>query len=133
VTVYVDTNIVIYFIEQNPAWFAKVIARFARLRAAKDQLALGDLTRAECLVGPFRSGDTAVEASYRAFFGDPEIQVLPVTAPICERAAHIRAVQNFRMIDALHLATALEHGCGLFLTNDVRLARCTAISVEVLT
>ena len=32
-----------------------------------------------------------------------------------------------------HLAAAIESGCDLFLTNDHRLARCTDLSVELLT
>lgn len=118
--------------EQNPAWVSKVIARLTRLRAANDRLAVGDLTWAECLVGPFMSGDTTVEASYRAFFADPEIQVLPMTAAICERAAHIRAAHKFELVDSLHLATATEHGCGLFLTSDAKLKTCRDILVEIL-
>ena len=93
--VYLDTNCVIYFVERNPAWVPKVIARLTRFRAANHRLAVGDLTWAECLVGPFTSGDAAVEASYRAFFTDPDIQVLPMTAAICERAARIRAAHKF--------------------------------------
>ena len=131
--VYLDTNIVIYFVEQTPSWLSKVVARFARFRAASDRLVIGDLTWAECLVGPFLSGDAVVEASYRTFFTDPDIQVLPLTTAICERAARIRATHKFELVDSLHLATAVEHGCSLFLTNDAQLKRCTAISVEVLT
>ncbi len=130
--VYLDTNCVIYFVEQNPSWFSKVIARFARFRAANDRLVVGDLTRAECLVGPFMTGDLALAASYRTFFDDPDIQVLSMSAAICERAARTRATYKFELVDSLHLATAAEHACGLFLTNDARLARCTDISVEVL-
>ncbi len=130
--VYLDTNCVIYFVERNPPWFSKVIAHFARFRAANDQLVVGDLTRAECLVGPFMTGDSALEASYRTFFTDPDIQVLPISASICERAAHARATYRFELVDSLHLATAVEHACGLFLTNDARLARFTDVPVEVL-
>jgi predicted nucleic acid-binding protein len=130
--VYLDTNCVIFFVEQVPPWLSKIIARFARFRAANDQLVVGDLTRAECLVGPFTTGDTTVEASYRTFFADPDIQVLPMSAVICERAARIRATHRLELVDSLHLATAAEHGCGLFLTSDAKLARCTDISVEVL-
>ena len=32
-----------------------------------------------------------------------------------------------------HLATAVEHGCGLFLTNDAQLRSFPDIPVEVLT
>jgi predicted nucleic acid-binding protein len=93
---------------------------------------VGDLTWAECLVGPFKNADAILEASYRAFFADPDIKVLPMTTVVCERAARIRAIHQFELVDSLHLATAVEHGCGLFLTYDARLARCTDILVEVL-
>jgi predicted nucleic acid-binding protein len=132
VIVYLDTNCVIYFVERNPTWGSKVIARMMSFRAAKDELAVGDLTRAECLVGPFKAADTALEARYRTFFSDPDIRVLSLTAAICERAARIRATHKFELVDSLHLATAAEHGCGLFLTNDAKLAACTDITVELL-
>lgn len=63
--VYFDTNCIIYFLENNPAWFAKVVARVGVLRTAGDELTVGDLARAECLVGPFKSGDAGLEARYR--------------------------------------------------------------------
>jgi predicted nucleic acid-binding protein len=132
VIVYLDTNCVIYFVERNPTWSPKIVARIAQLRTAKDELAVGDLTRAECLVGPFKNADATLEASYRAFFSDPDIKVLAMTAATCERAARFRAKYRFELVDALHLATAVEHGCGLFLTNDAQLARCTDIVVEIL-
>jgi len=130
--VYLDANCVIYFVERNPVWWPLITARIAALRAAGDELAVSDLTRTECLVGPLRSGDATILASYQAFFSDPAIRVLPLTAPVCERAAHVRATYGLKLPDALHLAAAIEHGCGLFLTNDAQLARCTDIPVEVL-
>jgi predicted nucleic acid-binding protein len=133
VKVYLDTNSIIYLVENNPTWLPKVVARITALRAAGDELAVGDLARAECLVGPFKAGDTGLEARYRAFFGDPDVGVLGMTVAVCERAARLRAVYPFKLPDALHLATAIEHGCGVFLTNDAKLARCTDITVEVLT
>jgi predicted nucleic acid-binding protein len=106
---------------------------YLALRASGDVLAVGDLARAKCLVGPFKSGDAGLEARYRAFFSDPDVAVLGMTVPVYERAARLRAVYPFKLPDALHLATAIEHGCGVFLTNDAKLARCTEIPVEVLT
>lgn len=131
--VYLDANAVIYFVEQNPVWWPKITARVAALRVAGHGLAVSDLTRTECLVGPFTSGDATALASYQAFFSDPAVRVLPLTAAVCERAARIRAAHRFKLPDALHLAAALEHGCGLFLTNDAQLARFPDITVEVLT
>jgi predicted nucleic acid-binding protein len=131
--VYLDANCVIYFVEQNPTWWPVVSARLAALRGAGDELAVSDLPRTECLVGPFISGNPTTLASYQAFFSDPAIRVFPLTVAVCERAARIRATHRLKVPDALHLAAAIEHGCGRFLTNDIQLARCTDIPVEVLT
>jgi uncharacterized protein len=130
--IYLDTNIVIYLVERNLTWFSRVTARLTLLRASGDRMAVGDLTRAECLVGPFISGNISVENAYKGFFGDPDVDVLPITAAACERAARIRAGFGFDLADALHLATAIEHGCGAFLTNDARLTRCKEIAVELI-
>jgi predicted nucleic acid-binding protein len=50
-------------------------------------------------------------------------------------AARLRAasVFNLKVPDCLHLAAAVEHGCGLFLTHDAPLKQCKDIPVEVLT
>lgn len=131
--VYLDANIVIYLVEKDPTWGPKVVARLAALRTAGDELAISDTHRLECLVGAFVLGDSALAADYAAFFADPDVKVLPLTGPVCERAARLRASQNFKPLDAIHLAAAVEHGCGLFLTNDGKLGRCQDITVEVLT
>jgi uncharacterized protein len=130
--VYLDTNCVIYFVELNPTWWPKVTTKLAGLRAAGHELAVSDLTRAKCLVGPYVSGDATVLASYQAFFADPAIKVLLLTKAVCERAARLRADYRFKLPDALHLAAAIAHGCGLFLTSDAKLAKCKDIIVEVL-
>ncbi|MCS7080213.1 MAG: PIN domain-containing protein [Chloracidobacterium sp.] len=39
---------------------------------------------------------------------------------------------GIKLPDALHLATAIEHGCGSFVTADAQLAVCKEVDVEVL-
>jgi predicted nucleic acid-binding protein len=131
--VCLDTNIVIYLIEANPVWTPKATARLSALLVAGDEIAVCDAARLECLVKPLARGDTAEEASYRAFFGNPPVRMLPVTSATWDHAARLAATYRLKAMDSVHLATAIEHGCGLFLTNDAQLARCTAITVEVLT
>jgi predicted nucleic acid-binding protein len=132
--VCLDTNCVIYLVEKNPVWEPKVTARLTAARVAGDQLAVCDLARAECLIGPLAKADIALLADYQRFFASPVVQMLPLTPMVCERAAQVRvaSAMQFKLPDALHLAAAIEHGCGLFLTNDAKLVRCTAITVEVL-
>jgi predicted nucleic acid-binding protein len=118
-TVYLDTNCVIYLVEQNPVWGPKVVNRLAALRQAGDAIATSDLSRTECLAHPFSTGDAALVADYLAFFGGPQVQRLPLTAAVCERAAQIRAASAFKLKvpDCLHLAAAVAHRCGLFLSS----------------
>jgi predicted nucleic acid-binding protein len=130
--VCLDANIVIYLVETNPVWTPKADARVATLRASGDLVAVCDAARLECLLRPLTVGDAAAEAAFRAFFGSPLVRMLPVTTATWESAARLGATFNFKALDSLHLATAIEQGCDLFLTADARLARCTAIPVEVL-
>lgn len=130
--VCLDTNIVVYLIETDAVWTPKADARLAALHAAGDEVAVCDAALLECLIGPLASGDVATEAAFRAYFAGPLVRRLPVSPATWEHAARIGATFNFKPMDSLHLATAIEHGCGLFLTADGRLGRCTAIPVEVL-
>jgi uncharacterized protein len=129
---FLDASIVIYFVEQPLVWGPKASARLAELRAAGELFAATELVRMECLVGPIKTGDAALVAEFMAFFAAPDVTVLPITTAVAHRAAMIRATYRFRPMDSLHLASAAEHGCGLFLTNDVQLKRFPDIPVEVL-
>jgi predicted nucleic acid-binding protein len=131
--VCLDANIVIYLVERNPIWEPRAAARVQAARAAGDRIAVSDAARLECLVGAILSPNPALPGQYAAYFADPGIEMLPVTVAVWERAASVRAVHGFQALDAIHLATAVEHGCGLFLTNDARLARFADVPVEVLT
>jgi predicted nucleic acid-binding protein len=135
VIVCLDTNIVIYYVEQNPVWAPKVDARLKALLAAGDTLAVCDLARAECMIGPLKSGDAVVLADYQRFFANPAVKMLPLMVVVCERAAQVRVAtaMKLELPDCLHLDAAIANGCGLFLTNDAQLSRCTDITVEILT
>jgi predicted nucleic acid-binding protein len=130
--VFLDASVVIYFIEQPPHWGPVATARITALLAGGEQLAVSDLVRMECQVGPRKSGDAVLLAKFTTFFTSPDVQVFPISGPVCDRAAAIRATHGFKPLDALHLAAAVEHGCTLFLTNDARLARFPDINVAVL-
>ena len=130
--VYLNANFVIYFIEMNPVWGPKVTAHLTVLLANGDQIAISDLTRLECQVGPLMTGNTVLLSKFTTFFQSPDVRVVPLTAAVCDRAAALRAKYRFKMPDAMHLAAAIEHGCSRFLTNDVKLTTCTEITVEVL-
>lgn len=133
--VCLDANCVIYLVEGDATWGPKITAKVAALTNGGHEIAVSDLSRTECLAAPFAAGDAAIIADYQTFFASPTVRLLPLTAMVCERAARIRAASHFRLRvpDCLHLAAAIEHGCGSFLTNDRQLMICTEILVEILT
>ena len=81
---------------------------------------------------PIRLGDGVALADMEAFLTASDVVRVPLPTTVYERACRIRAVHNYRLADALHLAAAVESGCGLFLTNDYRLSSFPDISVETL-
>jgi predicted nucleic acid-binding protein len=130
--VYLDSVIVIYAIEGAGPFQARARARLATLAAAGDQAAVSDLTRLECRVKPPRLGDAPLLADYETFFAAPDLVWLPLASSVYERAARIRANYGFKLGDSLHLAAAVEHGCGRFSTNDTRLGGFPDLIVEIL-
>jgi predicted nucleic acid-binding protein len=132
VLIYLDSNIVIYAVEQPPGWGARAAARLAVLHTSSDHPVVSDLTRLECRVGPLISSDAAILARFDAFFAAPGIQVIGLSAAVCDRAALIRARYRFRLADAMNLAAAVESGCSVFLTHDLRLSHFPDLVVEVL-
>lgn len=127
---YVDACCIIYLVEGTAAWRTAVEARLRTLPSATG-LVTSRVSRLECRSKPMRDGDAALLGRYDATFA--KLRVLDVTAAVIERATELRARYRFRSPDALHLATALESGVDVFLTGDAELARCTEITVALLT
>jgi len=132
VLIYLDTNIVIYAVE-NPAVFGA--SAQARLQAISrsDLIALSPLTRMECCNYPLRHANFALLRRYDAFFLRSDVMILPISSQVFRVATVIQAMHDFATVDAIHLATALDNGCEIFLTHDMRLSRCTDLTIEVLT
>jgi predicted nucleic acid-binding protein len=130
--VFLDTNIVIYLIEQPSVWGAKALGRFSGLQAIGAKAAVSDLVRLECRVGPLKRGDTGLLTQYDSFFASSDLIVAPLSRQACDQAAVIRAIHGISTPDALNLAASLQVGCSMFSTNDGRLGRFTGIPVEVL-
>src|SRR5260370_1233972 len=81
---------------------------------------------------PEASTATALLAIFDAFFAASDVKVLPLTAGVCDRAALIRARYRYKLGDALNLAAAVEEGCDVFVTNDIRLSAYADIPIEIL-
>src|SRR5436309_12888513 len=106
--VYLDSVICIYAVEGAPSFQVRARARLAAMRAAGDQPAISDLTWLECRVKPIRLGDAVSLADMEALLTGSDVVRLPMPTAVYERACRIRAINNYKLADALHLAAALE-------------------------
>lgn len=140
---YLDTVIVIYAVEGNSADQLRAINHLAALEQAGHEFAISELTRTECLVPVFGQSDGLRLLDFFRFFHGPNLRTLGLTTAIHERASDIRggnsyaplppaSPRRYGLADALHLATAIEYGCDVFLTNDNQLATFSGITVEEL-
>ena len=129
---FLDTNIVIYFVENTAGFGPRARAWIAQHRKMGNTFAVTDLVRMEARILPVRNGDAALLSQFDGFFALSDVQVFPLTAAVCDRGTILRATYNFKTADALQLAATIVHGCDRFLTADARLNRCTDIPVDVL-
>ncbi len=126
---YADACLLIYWVERaGPV--AEAVTRW--VLAQNDViLCVSPLARLEVLVKPMRSANESLMRVYDRVLRDQEW--LPMGDEVFARALSLRAHHGLKTPDALHLATALHHGCTEFWTNDDRLkAAAGALAVNVL-
>lgn len=128
--VYADAQIAIYSADGHavyaplcvPLWQPGVIT-----------VITSELTLMETLVMPLRQGDTALAARRENLWHQPNTRLIPITQDILREAARLRAaIPAVRTPDAIHAATALLHGCALFVTNDVGFRRIPGLTLAIL-
>jgi predicted nucleic acid-binding protein len=68
VIICLDTNCVIYLVENNPVWNPKINSRLAAAIQGGDRLAACDLARAECLATALGESPQSTFASFPNFF-----------------------------------------------------------------
>jgi predicted nucleic acid-binding protein len=127
--VYLDACVVIYLLEQTVPYSEKMRSFLAANSDAL--LCVSPLVRLEVIVKPLRETNKQLVSDYEDFLSAQNW--LSINDEIVDRALYLRARHALKTPDALHLATALHHGCAEFWTNDDRLASAAGkISVNVL-
>lgn len=116
---YIDANYFIYFLTRHEKYFDAAATIMQACDDGKVLGVTGDAVIAELLVQPYRNDDTAtITAIKQLFLRKNFIECVSHDFSTFDLAAEIRGKQGGKLIDALHYATALKHGCDFFLSND---------------
>jgi predicted nucleic acid-binding protein len=118
-SVYLDTNVLIYFLDRNPDYFTLSAAIIEAIESGSIAGYTGDAVVAEILVKPYRTGNIELVSGIKAFFQTEQfLTICHHDADTFDLAAQLRAKYNQKFIDALHYATAIRSGCHAIITND---------------
>jgi predicted nucleic acid-binding protein len=131
--ILLDSCIWIYYLEDHPRYAAPIEILLRDSQRRNTHLLSSELSLLEIATGPLRFGKRKIAAEYQLYLDSyPGLQLLPISRPILEHASHLRARFGFKTPDAIILATGLEHGATLVVTNDQKWQRVEEIEVVCL-
>ena len=117
--IYVDANIFIYFVEGAGAERETATALFLEAADRGIRLVTGEISIAECLRGVIGQDEATAASIYRDLFSNGSIVEMVAADPILyEYAALAGSLFSLKLVDAIHLASAVMADCDAFLTND---------------
>lgn len=119
--VLLDTNIFIYYLQQEPQFEPCVAPIFAMIDRGEIQAFTSVITLLEVLVLPIRLGQRELANQYAEILSQsPNISLIPVDEKIARRGGEIRATMSgsIKTPDAIQLATAEATSATVVITND---------------
>jgi predicted nucleic acid-binding protein len=123
---YVDACVWITLIEGFADYRPPIRAALAALAQDGWVLCTSDAVRLEVMVRPLRLNDTDLAGIYRALLAPG--RSLSVAPEVFAEALTLAVNEGLKAMDAVHVAVAVRHGCGRFVTTDPHFRALTAIT-----
>lgn len=121
--IYLDANPIIYFLNNTLGFTSVSHALFQTIDKQQTTAYAGQLCLAELLVKPIKENKTKEIQHIHQLFDAGYIHLLAHSHDVFLLAAQIRAENGLKMLDAIHVATAICHGCDIFVTGDIKIAK----------
>jgi predicted nucleic acid-binding protein len=117
--VLIDTALWIYHFERHAQFGSAAGKVIEGLEAGKFRGVASELTLLELTVRPLQLARQDVADEYELLLDHfPNLELAPVTREILLLAAGLRARHRLRTPDAIQVATAIQRGATLAITND---------------
>lgn len=118
-SVYIDANIFIYFLDGQEPFFSMVHPFLEAVIEGEIIAYTGDAVIAEVMVHPYKQGNLATIERFKAFFAqDNFLSTLSHDAKAFDLASQLSGTKGMKLVDSLHMATALQAGCSYLITHD---------------
>jgi predicted nucleic acid-binding protein len=128
--VALDTQVFIYFIEEDDRFLPLVKPLFEAIDHGALPAAVSALTLMEVLVVPYRNGNAALADRYEAFLTNSRgLRFVDIDSSLLKTAAQLRATTRLKPPDAIQVAAAIAGGCRAFLTNDRKIPSMPGLTV----
>lgn len=129
----IDTRVWIYHFEQNPVFSKAAGAVLERLEDGRFEGIASELTLLEIIVRPLELERQDVADEYEILLTRwPNLRLEPVTRDVLLEAARLRAAHGLKTPDAIVLATGLQAGATLAVSNDRAWRRVSGIETMLL-
>lgn len=117
--VYFDTNILIYILEGNQQFERQIGELKTLIENRECNISTSDLVFTEVLPPLVRQGDKhRIQYAVELLNESNAFNLIPLSQSICIQAGFLRGQLAIKTPDALHIASAMEQQCDIFLTND---------------
>lgn len=126
-----DTNVIIYYIEEHPVFLKKVEPLIDRIVEGKAIGITSYVTLLELLVKPIKEERFDLVEQYKTILMT-QLEMVPLDESVSLRAAELRAKYGIKTPDAIQLASVISKNGDVFMTNDVRLDAVEEIKVLTL-
>ena len=118
-SVYIDANIFIYFLDGQEPFLPKVTPFLEAVMDGDIIGFTGDAVVAEVMVHPYKFGNLATIERFKAFFAQEDfLTILSHDEGAFDLASQLAGKKGMKLVDSLHMATALRAGCAYVLTHD---------------
>ena len=129
--IFVDSNIIIYYLEKNERFFSLVSPYFAKCQKKELILFTSSLSFMEVLVPVVSMNNRGLEAKYGYLFKN-FFKVIDIDLSIAKIGAYIKGKYSIKTPDALQIACAKKADCDEFLTADERIERIKEIKATII-
>jgi predicted nucleic acid-binding protein len=129
----IDTQILTYVVEGHRTFGRPALRIIQSIEAREYAGVFASIGVIELLTGPKKAKRYDLVFLYRQLIQRyPNLSIINLNERIIELASDVRAQYNIRTPDAIHIATAIDAGAGIFYTNDRNLKRVKEIKVQTL-